>query len=270
MTTRSIAVAQTCPVSGDVHANLEEHVRLARHAAARGAGLVVFPELSLTGYEIGLAARLAFVENDPRLEPLIDVAASLNLIVIAGAPVRLDGTLHVAAFVIAPDRGVSLYTKQRLGAFSDAARCDGILPPAEATVFAPGDRDPLVALDRHHAAALAICADVGQPAHPARAVARGARTYLASMFVIRSAFDDEAAKLKGYASQHGMVVALANFGSPSGGLAAAGCSSIWSDRGDLLVQLGPDGAGVAVATEMDDGWKVMSTMLDEGQPVLMV
>lgn len=49
---RSIAVAQTCPVAGDVQANLDEHLRLARLAAEEGAQVVVFPELSLTGYEL--------------------------------------------------------------------------------------------------------------------------------------------------------------------------------------------------------------------------
>jgi len=50
---RSIAVAQTCPVAGDVQANLDEHIHLARLAAKEGAQVVVFPELSLTGYELG-------------------------------------------------------------------------------------------------------------------------------------------------------------------------------------------------------------------------
>lgn len=47
---RSIAIAQTCLVAGDVQANLDEHVGLARLSAAEGAEVVVFPELSLTGY----------------------------------------------------------------------------------------------------------------------------------------------------------------------------------------------------------------------------
>jgi predicted amidohydrolase len=64
---RSIAVAQTCPVRGDVPANLDEHVRLARLAAAEGARVVVFPELSLIGYELELAGELTFSENDARL-----------------------------------------------------------------------------------------------------------------------------------------------------------------------------------------------------------
>ena len=40
---RSIAVAQTCPVKGDVTANLDEHLRLIEVAEAEGAQVVVFP-----------------------------------------------------------------------------------------------------------------------------------------------------------------------------------------------------------------------------------
>jgi predicted amidohydrolase len=61
-------------VAGNVQANLDEHVRLADLAAAEGA-VVVFPELSLIGYELALARELAFSESDPRLYPLLDVAA---------------------------------------------------------------------------------------------------------------------------------------------------------------------------------------------------
>ena len=56
---RAISAAQTCPVKGDVNANLDEHLRLIDLAASEGAQVVVFPELSLTGYEIELASGLA-------------------------------------------------------------------------------------------------------------------------------------------------------------------------------------------------------------------
>lgn len=251
---RSIAVAQTCPVKGDVEANLEEHLRLSGCAASRGAQLVLFPELSLTGYEIGLAERLAFSEDDPRILPLVDLAASRDIIVIAGAPVRVGARLHIGAFIIGPDRTIGLYTKRRMGAFSEAARCDGVVPPAEATVFQPGDRDPLVQF-AGQTAAIAICADVGQPSHPRQAAARGAGTYLASMFVIPSELESDFAKLRDYAVSQSMVVAAANYGSATGGLAAAGRSSIWAANGDLLIRLDDAGAGVAVATEVGGGWR---------------
>jgi len=86
---RSLAAAQTIPRRGDVDANLEGHIRLI-HAAAEGrARLLVFPELSLTGYELDLADALAFSERDPRLAPLIELAASCNMTLVVGAPVRI-------------------------------------------------------------------------------------------------------------------------------------------------------------------------------------
>jgi predicted amidohydrolase len=258
---RSIAVAQTCPIRGDVDANLEEHLRLAGCAAAEGAELVLFPELSLTGYEIGLADQLAFSEDDSRIGPIVDLAASRGIIVVAGAPVRIDARFHIGAFIVSPDRTVRLYTKQRMGAFSEAARCDGVVPPAEATVFEPGDRNPLIRF-AGGTAAVAICADVGRPIHPRLAAERGADTYLASMFVIPSDFEGDSAKLSRYAAEHSMVVALANFGSATGGLASAGRSSIWSAKGELLIQLGDTGAGTAVAIERAGGWQTKAILPD--------
>lgn len=258
----SIAVAQTCPVGGDVRANVDEHCRLARRAADEGARVVVFPELSLTGYELSVARELAFTEDDPRLRPLIETAASESTTLIVGAPVRAGQRLHIGALILRSDRTTDVYTKHRLGAFSASAAVDGTVPPAEATVFEPGSRNPSVTCG-DGTAAMAICADVQQPSHPREAAERGADVYLASMFVIPSELDRDAATLAGYAADHGMVVALANYGAATGGLAAAGCSSIWSQTGELLVRLDAAGAGVALAADTDDGWRTRAVMLDE-------
>lgn len=250
---RSIAVAQTCPVRGDVPANLDEHIRLAGLAAAEGAQVVVFPELSLTGYELDVAEELAFSEDDPRLAPLLDLATAHGTILVVGAPVRVGLLLHIGAFVLGPDRTTRLYTKRRLGAFPPDAACDsiaGTVPPAEATVFRPGEHDPLIGFG-DSTAAIAVCADVGDPGHPQRAADRGADAYLASMFVIPSDYDGDVAKLSRYARQHRMLTALANFGGPSGGLRSAGRSAIRSETGELLVRLDADGSGVAVVTETE-------------------
>ena len=256
----AIAAAQTVPVRGDVAANVERHLQLVRVAAQEQAEVLVFPELSLTGYEMDLAAGLAFSPTDPRLAPLVEAASSHSMTLVAGAPVRLESRLHIAAFIISPDRTVGLYTKHRLGAFTADASCDGVVPPAEATVFQPGTLNPLVRL-AGNTAAVAVCADIGQASHPRQAAERGARTYLASMFVIPSEFEQESARLETYAVQHSMTVAFANYGGPSGGLRSAGRSAIWSGTGELLVRLEAVGAGVAVAVETPAGWRGRAIML---------
>lgn len=251
----SVAAAQTVPIRGDIAANLRQHARLVRAAAGLGVDVLVFPELSLTGYELDLAEELAFVEEDFRLARLVDLAAAHGITLVVGAPVRLGTGLHIGAFVLYPDRTRDLYTKQHLGAFPSGSSPEGPVPPPEATVFRPGDRRPLVRLAGGRTAAVAICADAGRPAHAAEAADRGASVYLASMFVIPADLPAETSRLRGYAARHGMTVVLANHGGPTGGLPAAGGSAIWSGTDALLTRLEGTGVGLVAAFSAEDGWQ---------------
>lgn len=251
-----LAVAQTVPRAGDVDANLREHLALAKRAADRGASLVLFPELSLTGYELGMADDLAFDIDDDRFRPLRALSDERALTIVAGAPVRLEGALHIAAPIAAPG-AFQLYTKRFLGAF--AASAGGAVPPPEDSVFEAGERDPAVSLG-DLSAAIGICADTARAAHAERASARGAAVYLASAFVIESDYAADTARLAGYAERHSWLVALANFGGPSGGLPSAGRSAIWGPTGAQLASLPPTGAGIAMVERREGGaWQACST-----------
>ncbi len=50
-----ICVAQTRPVKGDIQGNIENHIKLIDLAVLNGADTIIFPELSITGYEPELA-----------------------------------------------------------------------------------------------------------------------------------------------------------------------------------------------------------------------
>jgi len=254
MSSLTIGVAQTVPLAGEVEKNLAEHLRLISVAAGHGADLVVFPELSLTGYELGLAERCAFSETDLRLAPLADAARTSGAVLVVGAPVRLGPKLHIGAFILQPDGARFLYTKRHLGAFGPGAACDGTPPPPEASVFQAGERDPLFAVGAERAA-VAICADTGRPSHVQQASSRAATIYVASMFVIPSELDQDAARLQRYARDHRLVVAMSNFGGATGGLAAGGQSAIWSADGVLRARLPGEGAGVALATREGESWR---------------
>jgi predicted amidohydrolase len=71
MRRRVLALAQIAPVLGDLAQNLALHeVKIAESKAA-GADLVIFPELSLTGYQLqDLAPEVAMRRTDPRLQSL--------------------------------------------------------------------------------------------------------------------------------------------------------------------------------------------------------
>ena len=259
----SLAAAQTVPHRGDVKANIEQHLGLVHRAAEEQVDAVVFPELSLTGYELALGEQLAFAEDDARLAPLAEAARLHDVVLVVGAPIRLGPELHIGAFILFPDRPHQIYTKHHLGAFSPDDNPGGAVPPPEASVFQPGDRNPLFAV-RGQTAAVAICADTSRPSHPQRAADGGATVYLASSFVIPSDLDGKRERLAGYAARHHLAVVLANYGGPSGGLPSAGSSAIWCPGGELVGQLGHAGAGLVVASLQEESWQAKTIPLGEG------
>src|SRR5512136_272620 len=77
-----IALAQLAPRLGVLDDNLAAHRQTLAAARAGGAGLVVFPELGLTGYQLqDLAAEVAMRLDDPRLLALAQETKDLSAIV---------------------------------------------------------------------------------------------------------------------------------------------------------------------------------------------
>lgn len=92
-----IALAQCSPALGAFKRNLDMHLETIERARAGGARLVVFPELSLTGYYLkDLANDLAVPADDESLRPVAE--ASRGIDVLAGfVERRADGRIHIAS-----------------------------------------------------------------------------------------------------------------------------------------------------------------------------
>ena len=76
-----VALGQVAPRLGDLKANLELHERAIREAVGTGCDLIVFPELSLTGYLLAdLVSELALPLDDPRLTPLLEASRDIDII----------------------------------------------------------------------------------------------------------------------------------------------------------------------------------------------
>ncbi|MET8870767.1 carbon-nitrogen hydrolase family protein [Nocardia sp. NPDC004604] len=213
-----IAVAQPRCVSHAVAANVQAHVELIRAARAR---VVVFPEMSLTGYELDADI---VAPQDIRLAPIVAACADTGTIALVGAP-----TPGPSIGILAVDhRGASVvYRKVYLhGSESDRFR-SGEPTALEVDGWRLG---------------LAICRDTGIAEHARRTAALDIHGYVAG--VVHSA--EEAAlhgeRARNVATEHGVWAATAAFaGSTGGGFTrTSGRSGIWSTTGELLAQAGPD------------------------------
>ncbi len=129
----TIALAQINTVLGNVQANLEKHLEMIDQAHAAGADLLVFPELSLTGYVLqDLASSVAHrpVMDDPVFQPLLAASQKLDLMVgfveedtrnrffIASAYLSRGQVVHVHHKVYLPTYG--LFDESRFFAWGDS------------------------------------------------------------------------------------------------------------------------------------------------------
>lgn len=231
-----LAVAQSIATPGDLARSIANHVRLASRAADQHAKIVVFPELSLTGYDRGLTRADALVTSDHRLQPLQVLADASEMIVIAGAPIASPSGLHIGGMSFIPGRGVQVYQKQ-------------YLHEGEEVVFAPGEGGDSLRID-DDLACVAICADINHAGHAVEAAGRGATIYAASCFITPDSYGIDAGLLEGYAREHRMVVLMANYGAGTGGWLSAGRSAIWSNTGTLLACGPAEGEAIIVTRQI--------------------
>jgi predicted amidohydrolase len=226
-----VAVAQPRCVAHDVARNAVTHATAVRAAGAR---VVVFPELSLTGYELDAPA---ITVEDARLSPIVEACAEAGSVALVGAPVDGGaGRSHIAMLAVDGTGASVAYLKMWLAT-------------AEARRFTPGDTPAALEIDGWRLG-LAICKDTGIPQHRSDTAALGIDAYVAAtlMFPNEAAEQDERARR--IATDHQVWVAMASFaGSTGGGYAeSAGGSGIWASDGVALARTGPETGAIARAT----------------------
>jgi predicted amidohydrolase len=131
----TLALAQINTRLGDVQSNLEQHLSLAKQAKASGADLVLFPELSLTGYalqDLTPAVALRPTEHDPVFRHLLRASREIDLIAgfveadarsrffIAAAYLARGEVIHIHRKVYLPTYG--LFDEGRFFAPGNAVR----------------------------------------------------------------------------------------------------------------------------------------------------
>jgi NAD+ synthase (glutamine-hydrolysing) len=113
-----VRVAASAPhvALGDPMENAARLIALARKADAQRAGLILFPELSLTGYALDdLHHQVLMLDTaEQAAARLIDASRDLMPVLVAGAPVRVNNRLYNCALVIHRGRLLGLVPKSHL------------------------------------------------------------------------------------------------------------------------------------------------------------
>lgn len=161
-----IALAQIAPRLGDLDANLEVHLEMVEQARSGGAGLVVFPELGLTGYQLqDLASDVAMGLDDPRLARLATAARGLS-VVASFVEESADHRLFIAAALLEDGALRFVHRKAYLPTY-------GLFD--ERRFFSPGDQIRTVASRLGVDIGLAVCEDFWHVSMPQVLALQGAQ-----------------------------------------------------------------------------------------------
>jgi len=167
-----VALAQFYPRLGDVAANLVAHLTIVAGAAAEGAGLVVFPELSLTGYFLkDQVPEVALRIDSPEVDALRDASRDGGIDIVAGLILESDRhRFYNAALYISVGELVHVHRKVYLPTY-------GLFD--EQRYVAPGDRFRAFDVtlggrtERRWRAGILICEDLWHPSAAALLARQG-------------------------------------------------------------------------------------------------
>ncbi|HEX5204026.1 carbon-nitrogen hydrolase family protein [Paractinoplanes rhizophilus] len=221
-----IAVCQPRVAALDVATNAIRHAAAVRAASAR---VVVFPEMSLTGYELEAPT---VAPDDPRLAPLVEACAATDTVALAGAPI--EGP-YIGMLAIDGAGARVAYRKQH--------------PHTSEERFRPGPSPEVLEVDGWRLG-LAICRDTGVASHVAETAALGIDAYVAGVVDSPAAEAVVADRARRVNQEYGVWVAVSSFAGPTGGgySETAGRSGIWAPDGRVEARAGRAPGEIARAT----------------------
>ncbi len=244
-----IKVAAAIPpvTVADCHRNAEGMIELARQAAAQDVEWLVFPELCITAYTCGdlFSQRFLLDEAEKALGYFIEETKNLDLVCVAGAPIRCDNQLFNCAIVSSHGKihgvvpksylpGYKEFNEERWFATADDAYSD--------TVTLCGQKVPLNSRQLFSIGeakfAIEICEDVWTPVPPSCHHAQNGANILVNL----SASNEQIGKnkyLRSLISQQsarcmsGYIYASSGFGESTADLVFAGNALVF-ESGTLL------------------------------------
>lgn len=238
-----ICAAQTRPAKGDMQSNIAKHKVLIDLAVSNGADIIIFPELSITGYEPELAKELATDSSDSRFDDFQKTSDVKQITIGIGVPTKNDGGIRISMIIFQPGQPRQTYSKQ-------------YLHEDEYPYFTNGDQQLFLDIDNNKIAP-AICYESLLPQHSDHAFKNGAGIYIASVAKSANGVEKAYRHFPQVAAAYSMPVLMANCTGPCDNFESAGKTSAWNNKGVLAGQLNEKDEGILI---MDTGTGEVSVL----------
>lgn len=227
-----IGVSQIKPIKGDIEKNILLHQGFIKQAVSFQADFILFPELSLTGYESVLAGDLATVPDDARLDIFQGISEADAISIAVGIPLKTAKGVTISMLVFQPNTIRQIYSKQHLHSDELPYFVEG-----SGQLFINEKKDVLMP---------AICYESLLLEHAAKAKDGEATVYMASVAKSAGGVEKAYSHYPEIAREHSMMVCMSNSIGPSDNFIGVGQSAVWSREGKLLGQLDRENEGVLI------------------------
>lgn len=226
-----VSLAQVQPKYGDVAYNLASQETFIRQSAELGAEMIVFPELSITGYEPSLAKELATDTDDPRFRMFQELADQLHITIITSAPLRSKEGITISLLIYQTGAPAQVYSKQYLH--------------ADEVPFFIAEKSTY-ALQSPPNVGLAICYELSVEAHIQSCLEQGLDLYIASTAKTEEGSIAAHERLSKLAAQYEIMTFFVNSIGPCDGVICNGRSSAWNSQGQSLGELSTESEGLLI------------------------
>lgn len=225
-----ICVAQTQSIKGEVSKNITNHIQIIKTAITWKADLIVFPELSITGYEPDLVKALATDLESELFNPFQELSDEHLITIGVGMPLHASDGINISMFIFQPKLPRMAYTKN-------------LLHEDEFPFFVSGKAQPIFTI-KNRKIAFGICYESLQRTHFLQAKQKGADLYVASVAKAKAGIEKGFSYYSTIAKEFNTPIFLSNCVGHCDDFLSVGNSAVWNEKGELMEKLDNQNQGI--------------------------
>lgn len=246
-----ICIVQARSLKGKIPENIQNHLLFVEQAAASNADLIIFPELSITGYEPELAKELASDIDNSIFNSFQDLSDEHIITIGLGMPTFTTRGVNISMLIFQPQAIRAVYSKQML--HSD-----------EVPYFVAGSSQTFLNI-KEKKIAVGICYETLQREHFLNAHQNGADIYIASVAKSAGGIENALLYFSKIAYEFNTPILMSNCVGYCDSFLSVGQSAVWDSNGQLMEQLDHESEGMLIYDTVSKKTDVYSLKIEPGQ-----
>ena len=237
-----IALIQIQSKAGAITENIAHHCRWIEKAVQHKVNFILFPELSISGYEPTLAKQLLKQLTQETLSCFQILSDTHNIHVGVGLPTESNNGIHISTQIFSPNKTSTCIEKH-------------LLHEDELPYFQSGKKEANFMINTTNLG-LGICYESLQPKHLVQVTNNGASLYMASVAKPHYGIVKAYNYFPKAAVKYNIPILMVNSIGTSDTFISAGQSAVWNHNGELLGALNATEEGCIIYDSITQNIKI--------------